>query len=81
MKKLIVHFDKKISLQEFDKQIPKLVDIFPSEISVLISVRIKQNYIEACLVKNPRKYSTERWEWDLNTNTHSNLEDYFQTIN
>ncbi len=41
MNELTVKFDKKISLKEFDKQIPKLVENFPSKISLLIKVRIK----------------------------------------
>ena len=81
MNELKLRFDKKITLSEFDKQIPKLVDYFPNDISVLIKVRVKANYIEATLTENPNKNSLERWEWDLNHNANSNLEDYFQTIN
>ena len=32
-------------------------------------------------IENPNKNAIERWEWDLNNLAHSNLEDYFQTIN
>ena len=81
MNELKLRFDKKITLSEFDKQIPKLVDYFPNDISVLIKVRVKADYIEATLMENPNKNALERWEWDLNHNTNSNLEDYFQTIN
>ena len=81
MNELKLRFDKKITLSEFDKQIPRLVDYFPNDISVLIKVRVKDYYIEVALIENPNKNSLERWEWDLNNNLHSNLEDYFQTIN
>ena len=66
MIELKVKFDKKISLKEFDKQIPKLVDNFPSDISVLIKLVVKYNFIEAILKENPNKFAVERWEWDLN---------------
>ena len=81
MNELKLRFDKKITLSEFDKQIPKLVDYFPNDISVLIKVRVKADYIEATLTENSNKNSIERWEWDLNHNANSNLEDFFQTIN
>ena len=81
MNELKLRFDKKITLSEFDKQIPKLVDYFPNDISVLIKVRVKADYIEATLTENPNKNSLKRWEWDLNHNANSNLKGYFQTIN
>ncbi|WP_440654306.1 hypothetical protein [Candidatus Pelagibacter sp. HIMB1506] len=81
MKQLKAFFDKKISVVEFDNQIPKLVENFPSDISVLIKLRIKEDYIEATLTKNPNKNTKERWEWDLNSDAYEDLEDYFQTIN
>ncbi len=72
---LKIKFDKKISLKEFDKQIPRLVNYFPPEISVLIKIIIQQDFIEAILSENPNKRTVERWEWDLNDIAHSNLED------
>ena len=81
MIELKIRLDKKISLKEFDKQTPRLVDYFPNDISVLIKVRVKEDYIEVTLTENPNKNAIERWEWDLNNLAHSNLEDYFQTIN
>ena len=81
MIELKVKFDKKTSLKEFDKQIPRLVDYFPPEISVLIKVIIQQDCIDVILSENPNKRAVERWEWDLNDIAHSNSEDYFQTIN
>jgi hypothetical protein len=81
MKQLIEYFDKKISVQEFDKQIPKLVENFPSDISVLIKLRIKEDCIEAILTENPNKNTKERWEWNLNSDAYEDLEDHFQTIN
>ena len=81
MNELKFRFDKKITLSEFDKQIPKFADYFPNDISVLIKVRVKADCIEATLIENPNKNALERWEWDLNNDLHSDLEDYFQTIN
>ncbi len=65
MKKLLAYLDKRISLQEFDKQIPKLIDNFPKDISILIKVRIKKDFIEVKLSENPNEKSIKRWEWDL----------------
>lgn len=81
MKELKAYFDKKISVQEFDKQIPKLVENFPSDISVLIKLRIKEDYIESILTENPNKNTKERWKWDLNSDAYEDLEDHLQTIN
>ena len=61
MNEIKVKFDKKISLKEFDKQIPKLVENFPSKISLLIKVRIKMDCIFATFKENPNKNATERW--------------------
>lgn len=80
MKQIKAYFDKKISVEEFDKQIPKLVKNFPPNISVLIKLRIKENCIETTLTPNPKK-SRERWEWDLNCDAYESLEDHFLTIN
>jgi len=65
MNELTVKFDKKISLKEFDKQIPKLVENFPSKMNLLIKVRIKMDCVFATLKENPNKNATDRWEWDL----------------
>ena len=64
-RKLLAYFDKRILLQEFDNQIPKLIDNFPKDIPILIKVRIKKDFIEAKLSENPNKKSIKRWEWDL----------------
>lgn len=66
MEKILAYFDKKISLKEFDKKIPLLVDNFSKKTSVLIKVKIKKDLIEVMLIKNPNKNILERWEWDLN---------------
>ena len=66
MEKILAYFDKKISLKEFDKKIPQLVDNFSKKTSVLIKVKIKKDLIEVMLIKNPNKNILERWEWDLN---------------
>ena len=66
MEKILAYFDKKISLKEFDKKIPLLVDNFSKKTSVLIKVKIKKDLIEVMLIKNPNKNILERWVWDLN---------------
>lgn len=66
MEKILAYFDKKISLKEFDKKIPQLVDNFSKKTSVLIKVKIKKDLIEVMLIKNPNKNILERWVWDLN---------------
>ncbi len=81
LKELKLKLDKKMSLEEFDKIIPKLVDNFSLEISVLVKVRVKKNYIEVKLVENTNKNAVKRWEWDLNDVAHNSIEDYFHTIN
>ena len=50
MLELKVKFDKKISLREFDNQIPKLVKNFPSKVFVLIKVIVKKNLLFKILV-------------------------------
>jgi len=63
MKKLLVYFDKKISLKEFDKQIPKLVNNFPKNKKILINLRQTKNNVLAILKENPNPTSNKRWEW------------------
>lgn len=63
MKKLLAYFDKKISLQEFDKQIPKLVNNFPKNKKILISLKQTKNNVLAILIENPNPTSNKRWEW------------------
>ena len=63
MKKLLAYFDKKISLKEFDKQIPKLVNNFPKNKKILISLKKTKNYVLAILKENLKPTSNKRWEW------------------
>ena len=63
MKKLLVYFDKKISLQEFDKQIIKLVDNFSKDKKILINLNETKNNVLAILKENPNPTSNKRWEW------------------
>ena len=63
MKKLLAYFDKKISLKEFDKQIPKLVDNFPKNTKIVIGLKQTKNYVLAIFKENPNPTSNKRWEW------------------
>lgn len=63
MKKLLAYFDKNISLDEFDKQIPKLVNNFPKSTKILISLKQNKNNVLAILKENPKPISNKRWEW------------------
>ena len=63
MKKLLAYFDKKISLKEFDKQIPKLVNNFPKNIKIQINLIQTKNNVIAILKENPNPTSNKRWEW------------------
>ena len=65
MKELKVKFGRQISIQQFDNQISKLIDNFPKNISVLIKLKTKKDFIEVKLSENPDKKSIKRWEWDL----------------
>lgn len=63
MKKLLAYFDKKMSLQEFDKQIIKLVDNFPKDKKILINLNETKNNVLTILKENPNPTSNKRWEW------------------
>ena len=63
MLELLIKFDKKISLKEFDKQIPKLVNNFPKNIKIQINLRQTKNNVIAILKENPNPISNKRWEW------------------
>ena len=63
MLELKVKFNKKISLKEFDKQIPKLVNNFPKNKKILISLKQTKNNVLAILKENPNPSSNKRWEW------------------
>ena len=63
MKKLIAKFNKKIPLQKFDNQIIKLVDNFPKDKKILISLKETKDYFIAKLKENPNPKSNKRWEW------------------
>ena len=65
MKKLIVKFDKNISMDKLDEQIQKLVDNFPDRMSILVECRMTSKHIVAILKENPDLSSVERLEWDL----------------
>ena len=63
MKKLLGYFDKKMSLKEFDKQIPKLVNNFPRNKKILINLRQTKNNVLVILKENPNPISNKHWEW------------------
>lgn len=63
MLELLIKFDKKISLKEFDKQIPKLVNNFPKSTKIVISLKQTKNNVIAILKENPNSTSNKRWEW------------------
>jgi len=60
---LIIKFNKKIKLSEFDKQIAKLVINFPKDKKILISLKETKYYFIAKLKENPNPKSNKRWEW------------------
>lgn len=63
MIELIIKFNKKIRLTEFDKQILKLVNIFPKDKKILINLKETKDYFIAILKKNPNPTTNKRWEW------------------
>jgi hypothetical protein len=60
---LIIKFNKKIKLSEFDKQIAKLVINFPKDKKILISLKETKDYFIAILKKNPNPTTNKRFEW------------------
>ena len=63
MLELKAKFNKKISLKDFDKQIPKLVDNFPKNKKILISLKQTKNNVLVILRENPNPISNKLWEW------------------
>ena len=63
MKKLLAYFDKKTSLKEFDKQIPKLVNNFPKSTKIVIILKQTKNNVVAILKENPNPTSNKHWDW------------------
>ena len=63
MLELRAKFNKNTSIREFDNQIPKLVDNFPKNKKILISLKQTKNNILAILKENPNPTSNKRWEW------------------
>ena len=47
--KLLAYFDKKTSLKEFDKEIPKLVNNFPKSTKIVIILKQTKNNVVAIL--------------------------------
>lgn len=77
---IIIKFDKKISVSEFDKQLPELIKGFPDDMFLLIKIRVKKNCIETIIGKNSNKFATEKLEYDLEEIKHE-LEDFLPTLN
>ena len=65
MKELIAKFDENISLIDFDKEIKKLIQNFPSETNVLVKVMSKTDCIFVSIVENFDKNALERITWSL----------------
>ena len=65
MKELTAKFDENISLKDFDKEIKKLIQNFPSEINVLVKVISKTDCIFVSIVENFDKNALERITWSL----------------
>ena len=65
MKELTAKFDENISLKDFDKEIKKLIQNFPSEINVLVKVMSKTDCIFVSIVENFDKNALERITWSL----------------
>ncbi len=65
MKELIAKFDENISLIDFDKEIMKLVQNFPSEINIFIKVICKTDCIFVSIVENFDKNILERITWSF----------------
>ena len=65
MRELTAKFDENISLIDFDKEIKKLIQNFPSEINVLVKVMSKTDCIFVSIVENFDKNALERITWSL----------------
>lgn len=63
MKELSAKFDKKISLIDFDKEMKKLIQNFPSETNLLIKTMFKTDCIFVSIVENFDKNPIERVTW------------------
>ena len=65
MNKLIVEFDRNISLFNFDDKIDELVAIFPKNTSVIIKIKTLKDKSVATLWPNPDINSNERKVWQV----------------
>jgi len=65
MKELTAKFDENISLKDFDKEIKKLIQNFPSETNVFVKVMSKTDCIFVSIVENFDKNALERITWSL----------------
>lgn len=65
MNKLIVEFDRNISLFNFDDKIDELVAIFPKNTSVIIKVETLKDKSVATLWPNPDINSNEKKVWQV----------------
>ncbi|WP_440634909.1 hypothetical protein [Candidatus Pelagibacter sp. HIMB1746] len=63
MLELEVKFNRKISIKEFDNQIIKLVNNFPKDKKILISLKDTKDYFIAIFKENPNTTTNKRWEW------------------
>lgn len=65
MNKLIVEFDKDITLFNFDDKIDELVETFPKGISIIIKVDTLKDKSIATLWPNPDPNVLERKVWQV----------------
>ena len=65
MKELTAKYDVKITLLDFDKESKKLMENFPPEIKLLITV-IKTDSITVSIMENPNKDASDRETWSFN---------------
>lgn len=65
MRELTAKFDENISLIDFDKEIKKLIQNFPSETNVFVKVMSKTDCIFVSIVENFDKNALERITWSL----------------
>ena len=66
MKELTATFDENITLIDFDKEIIKLIQNFPSEINIFIKVICKTDCIFVSIAENFNKNAFERITWNFN---------------
>lgn len=65
MKELTAKFDENVSLIDFDKEIKKLIQCFPSEINVFVKVISNTDCIFVSIKENLNKNALEKVTWNI----------------